>query len=571
LTRARYARWDGSQEPDDLSGDRVLSALSDELFEHGDLDQALRRLMQRGFQDPAGRHIAGLRELLERARRRRRELAKQAFSRLQESLAAVSPEDLARMREMLSELNSLVARHRAGADVEEDFESFMARYADMVPGNPSSLDELLESMARQLAAGKALLEQMTPEQRAKLAEVMEALLEGDPALAGELSDLAGHLGALSALQGELDGMALGLSPAGSVLSELADLAQLEALLAGAPSPGALAEVDIGRARELLGDEDARSLEALSRLARQLRGSGYAEHQQGRLRLTPKGVRRLGEQALADLYTKLAPYRHGQHPLPRPGSGHERSGDTKTYEWGDPFNLNIERTLRNALARRGPGAPVELSPADFEVERTEALSRSATVIMLDLSLSMPMRGNFLAAKKMAMALHALISGRFPSDYLGVVGFGRYAREISFRDLPEVSWDYDWGTNIQHGLLLARRLLAHRQGTKQVIMVTDGEPTAHWPPGAPEPAFAYPPTQETVDATLAEVARCTREQIRINTFALDATGHLRRFVEQLARLNKGKAFFTTPETLGDYVLADFLEGKQELRRRAGRRPA
>ena len=246
-----------------------------------------------------------------------------------------------------------------------------------------------------------------------------------------------------------------------------------------------------------------------------------------------------------------------------------AGETKPYEWGDPFNLSIERTLRNAVARRGPGLPVELAPEDFDVERTEALSRSATVIMLDLSLSMPMRGNFLAAKKVAMALHALISSKFPSDYLGVVGFSRYAREISFRALPEVSWDYDWGTNIQHGLLVARSLLSHQSGTRQVIMVTDGEPTAHWPPGAAEPVFAYPPARETVEATLAEVARCGREGIRVNTFALDATGHLRRFVEQLARLNKGKAFFASSETLGEYVLLDFLEPRRGARRLGSQR--
>jgi uncharacterized protein with von Willebrand factor type A (vWA) domain len=363
-------------------------------------------------------------------------------------------------------------------------------------------------------------------------------------------------------------MPFSLEPAGALISQLSDLSNLEQLLAGAPSPGALAEVDINRARELLGAEDARSLEALGQLARRLRDSGFVEQKGGRLRLTPRGLRRLGDQALSDLFTKLARYRSGQHPIGQPGTGHERAGETKPYEWGDAFNLSIERTVRNALARSGPGTPVALTPADFEVERTEALSRSATVIMLDLSLSMPMRGNFVAAKKMTMALHALISGRFPSDYLGIVGFARAAREIPFRELPDVSWDYDWGTNIQHGLVVAQKLLAHQRGTKQVIMVTDGEPTAHWPPGALEPVFGYPPTQETVDATLVEVARCTRNGIRINTFALDATGHLRRFIEQMTRLNRGKAFYTTPSTLGDYVLLDFLETKRASRRRRRR---
>ncbi|MHB1498947.1 MAG: VWA domain-containing protein [Acidimicrobiales bacterium] len=569
MARATYSRWDGTQQVGDLTGDDVLSRLSEELLEHGNVDQALRRLMQRGFADSSGRDVKGLREMLERVRKRRAELGKQAFSSLQQALSNVRPEELARTRQMLEALNSLAERREAGEDVQADFEAFMERYGDLVPGHPETLDELLQSLANQMAAARALMESLSPEQRAKLDELSEALFESDEGLLTEIGRLAAHLGTATAMS-DFPDLAMGLGPASSAVSDLSDLGQLEQLLAGAPSPGALAEVDIQRARELLGDEDARSLDALARLARQLRESGFAEQKEGRMRLTPKGLRRLGDQALADMYTRLAPYRYGQHPLAQPGNGHQRAGETKAYEWGDAFNLSIEQTLRNALARRGPGTPVELSPADFEVERTEALTRSATVIMLDLSLSMPMRGNFVAAKKMAVALHALISARFPSDYLGIVGFARYARGISFRDLPEVSWDYDWGTNIQHGLLLARKLLARQRGTKQIVMVTDGEPTAHWPAGAPGPVFAYPPTQETVDATLIEVARCTRDQVRINTFALDATGHLRNFVDQLTRLNKGKAFFTTPSTLGDYVLSDFLEGKRTPRRR-GRRPA
>jgi uncharacterized protein with von Willebrand factor type A (vWA) domain len=569
MARATYSRWDGTQQVGDLTGDDVLSRLSEELLEHGNVDQALRRLMQRGFADSSGRDVKGLREMLERVRKRRAELGKQAFSSLQQALSNVRPEELARTRQMLEALNSLAERREAGEDVQADFEALMERYGDLVPGHPETLDELLQSLANQMAAARALMESLSPEQRAKLDELSEALFESDEGLLTEIGRLAAHLGTATAMS-DFPDLAMGLGPASSAVSDLSDLGQLEQLLAGAPSPGALAEVDIQRARELLGDEDARSLDALARLARQLRESGFAEQKEGRMRLTPKGLRRLGDQALADMYTRLAPYRYGQHPLAQPGNGHQRAGETKAYEWGDAFNLSIEQTLRNALARRGPGTPVELSPADFEVERTEALTRSATVIMLDLSLSMPMRGNFVAAKKMAVALHALISARFPSDYLGIVGFARYARGISFRDLPEVSWDYDWGTNIQHGLLLARKLLARQRGTKQIVMVTDGEPTAHWPAGAPGPVFAYPPTQETVDATLIEVARCTRDQVRINTFALDATGHLRNFVDQLTRLNKGKAFFTTPSTLGDYVLSDFLEGKRTPRRR-GRRPA
>ncbi len=248
-----------------------------------------------------------------------------------------------------------------------------------------------------------------------------------------------------------------------------------------------------------------------------------------------------------------------------GFGQERAYDTKPYEFGDPFNLNIERTMRNALARGG-GIPVRLAPEDFEIDRTEALTRSCTVLMLDLSLSMPMRGNFLAAKKVAMALHSLISVQYPRDFLGIVAFSELAREMSARELPEVSWDFVYGTNMHHGLMLSRRLLARQRGTRQIIMVTDGEPTAHVCEDG-EVFFHYPPVQETVDATLEEVVRCTREGIRVNTFMLDSTPYLRSFVEKMARLNRGRAFFTTPDTLGDYVLMDFVEQKRARRAARG----
>jgi uncharacterized protein with von Willebrand factor type A (vWA) domain len=300
----------------------------------------------------------------------------------------------------------------------------------------------------------------------------------------------------------------------------------------------------------------------------LEDAGLIENREGRYELTPKGMRKIGANALNDLFTKLAKDRMGGHQVERLGIGHERTYETKTYEYGDPFNLNIHQTVRNAVRRNGGGTPVRLSPDDFEVDQTENLSRSSTVLMLDLSLSMPMRDNFLAAKKVAMALHSLISMQFPRDFLGIVGFSEIARELKPEQLPEVSWDFVYGTNMQHGFLLSRRMLARQTGMKQIIMITDGEPTAHLEPGTGQPFFHYPPVQATVDATLAEVVRCTREGIRINTFMLDANSYLKHFVEQLTKLNGGRAFFTTPETLGDYVLVDFIEHKRSMASRRGR---
>src|SRR3954453_5359591 len=357
---------------------------------------------------------------------------------------------------------------------------------------------------------------------------------------------------------------LGFAEAASLMQDLGDMDQLENLLRGATSPGALAEVDTDRARELLGDDAAQSLERMSQLAKMLEDAGLIENKEGRYELTPRGIRKIGSNALSDLFKKLSRDRMGSHVLEKSGAGHERAYDTKSYEFGDPFNLHIERTVRNAVTRTGKGTPVHLSPDDFEIERTEHLTKSLTVLMLDLSLSMPMRDNFLPAKKVAMALHSLISSQFPRDYLGIVGFSETARVLTAAQLPEVSWDFVYGTNMHHGFMLARQLLARETGNKQILMITDGEPTAHITPGG-DIYFNYPPVRETVEATLREVVRCTREGIRINTFVLDATSALTAFIEKMTQINRGRAFYTTNEALGDYVLVDFLEPRRRLPRR------
>ncbi len=501
-------------------------------------------------------------ELLEELRR---QLMQQAVDQMAGAMQDLSPEDLARMKDMLAELNQMLEQRRAGE--VPDFEGFMERYGDFFPENPQTLDELLEVMARRMAAMQQMLNSMTPEQRAQLQELSEQLL-GDMDLQWQMDQLGDHLRELFPQMGweqsrNFTGQdPLDMGEAMDIFDELADLDQLEQMLRGASSPGALAEVDIDRVRDLLGDESAESLERLSELARMLEEAGLVDNHEGQLSLTPRAIRRLGQNALGDLYRRLLRDRAGRHDLERSGVGHEREYTTKTYEFGDPFNLHIECTLRNAVTRGGVGTPVKLTPDDFEVERTESTVQAATVLMLDLSLSMPMRDNFLPAKKVSMALHSLISTQFPRDYLGVVTFSEVAREIKPERIPEVSWDYVYGTNMQHGLVLARQMLARQTGTRQIIMVTDGEPTAHITDQG-YPQFNYPPSQETVDRTLTEVRRCTRDGIRINVFMLDATPYLTRFIETVTKMNGGRAFFTTNQNLGDYVLVDFVDQRRTLR--------
>jgi uncharacterized protein with von Willebrand factor type A (vWA) domain len=673
VRRASYSKWDGTQTGFEFDADDLLAELTDDLLYHGDLNAALRRLMQQGFRDRNDEQVSGLRDLLEKLKRRRRdqleqydlggayddiaqrlrdvvdteregieqyqeaarqsgderrqeiadqvaqdrrlqldllppdlagtvrelqnyewtseearrqfeqlmdqlrqEITQSYFNQMAGALSNPDPAALQRTKDMFDALNRMLEQRQAGEEIDPSFEQFMERFGDFFPDNPETLDELLESMAQQMAAMQAMLNSMTPEQRAQLEGLAQQLLE-DMDLQWQVSRLQSNLqqafpGAGWERRYNFGGQdPLGFAEAAGLLNQLGDLDALEQVLRNATSnPGALAEVDTDRARQLLGDDAARSLEQLSALARQLEEAGLIEQREGRLELTPRGLRRIGDNALADLFSRMAKDKAGRHMADRSGTGHERTYETKPYEFGDPFNLSIERTVRNAIARTGGGTPVHLVPDDFEIERTESLTRSSTVLMLDLSLSMPMRDNFLAAKKVAMALHALISSQFPRDFLGIVGFSEVARELKPEQLPEVSWDFVYGTNMQHGFVLSRRMLARQTGTKQIIMITDGEPTAHIQANG-EPFFSYPPVQETVDATLAEVMRCTRDGIRINTFMLDATSYLKSFVEKLTQLNRGRAFFTTPDTLGSFVLVDFIEQKRAMRSSRDRRPA
>jgi uncharacterized protein with von Willebrand factor type A (vWA) domain len=525
-----------------------------------DLAGRVRALQEYDFMDDAARER--FEELMEELKQ---QLLESYFNQMSEGMQGMSPERMQRMKDMLAELNQMLEQRERGE--EPDFQGFMERYGDFFPGNPQNLDELLEQMARSMAQMQQLLNSMTPEQRAQLHDLAQSLLEDldlrwqVDALARNLQNAFPNLPWNQSLPFRGDDP-LQFGQMAGLLDQLGDLDELENLLRSATQPGELAEVDLDKARELLGDAAARSLERLAQLARMLEQAGLIEQREGRMELTPRGIRAIGNRALGDLFRKLMMDRTGRHELERTGGGIEPSYEHKPYEFGDPFHLNVEQTVRNALRRTGPGTPVRLVPDDFEVERTESVTRSATVLLLDVSLSMPMRDNFLAAKKVTMALHALITSQFPRDYFGLVAFGRVAREVKPELLPELSWDFEWGTNMQHALLLARKQLSRQSGTKQVIMVTDGEPTAHIEGG--EAYFQYPPSPVTVEETLKEVMRCTREAIRINTFMLDESYYLREFVERMTRLNRGRAFFTTPDTLGDYVLVDFLEQRRQHRR-------
>lgn len=706
--RHSYSRWDGSQQIEGLDADEIMRALSDDYLRDGDLQKALQRMQQSGFQNRDGQHQMGLRDIMDRLRQQQqqrlqrynlsgvmddireklesvkqheregiqrrldetsqqgqtgntsqqgqpgdsgqqnqpgdpsqqgrsgqpgesgglppgldpqalrraleqiaqrkrdfldglprdpggqiRELSnydfmdagareefqellqmlqqqimQQYFQGMQQAISQMTPEDLARMREMIRDLNQMLRDREQGR--EPDFDSFMQKYGDYFGDNVNTLDDLIEDLQQRMAAMDAIMDSLPEDQRRQLQEMMEQIV-GDDRLRVDLAELSQHIAQQGPneyrtrfrFQGD---ESVSLTEAMSLMGELQGLDELESQMNTARRRNDLDQVDSEATRRLLGEEDAAALDALKQLMKELEDAGYITRDGNRWQLTSVGIRKIGQKALQDMFEHLDRDAFGNHKTDERGVGGERLDETKPYVFGDPFLMDLHGTLMNAIERQGPGAPVKLTPDDFDVYRTELITASSTVLMIDMSMSMFYSGSYQAAKKVAVALEALIRGQFPHDNLYVVGFNSIAREFKRDELVSISeMDHSQGTNMVHGLMLARQLLNQHKGVnRQVIMVTDGGPTMLWDKESQKWLFTYPYTQIAQDQTLLEVNRCTKDNIRINTFMLVHDPSLIDFVQEMSAINKGRAFITSPDDLGQYLLVDYLASKQVFRR-------
>ena len=483
---------------------------------------------------------------------------------MKNALGNLTPEDLRRMREMIQDLNRMLRERAEGG--EPDFAQFKAKWGSQFPG-AESLDDVLEQIAQRMAQMQSLMQSLSPEQRAQLDEMMRGLFLQDERLEAAMRQLGMHLSDM------IDEMTqryrfrgdeqVGLEDALRLMEEMQQLDALERELRGTRALEDLDRVDPAQVEKLAGEEARRDLERLQEIAKRLKDAGYLEGEDDDLKLTARAIRKIADKALRDIFARLKRDRFGGHQIDHRGAGGDQTDESKRYEFGDPFLLDLKETVMRALGRRGPGTPVRLVPDDFAVIRTEQRTQAATVVMLDMSRSMLNNGYFLPAKKVALALSALIRSQFPRDALYIVGFSLYAREFTTQQLPTLSWsEWNMGTNMHAGFMLSRRLLArHAGGNRQILMVTDGEPTAHLEGEVAD--FSYPPTPRTVQETLREVQRCTRERIIINTFMLERSPWLTSFVEQMARINRGRAFFATPDRLGEYLVVDYVSARRRAR--------
>src|SRR5713226_1086060 len=691
--RYGYSRWDGTQRIEGFDADDILNALSDDYLEDGNLQQALRRLMQEGVRSQDGRRTMGLREMMQRMRnmrqeqlnrynmasgvmddlrekleeikqleregiqrrldessssqqpsqpadqqqssgqqpdtgqagesagdddltpgqkrkvlgmvanRKREDLGKppqdipgqikglseydfmddqarekfnelmeslkqqmmqQFFQGMQQSLQNMTPEDIAKMREMIRDLNKMLRERQEGR--EPDFDAFMQKHGEYFPG-VNSLDDLLEQMQQQMQAMQGIMDNLSPEQRQELQSLMEQLM-GDDRIRVDMMELAQNLEALMPMEQPRTrypfrgSESLPLNEAVRMMGRLQQMEGLEDQFKEARRLDNLEAIDSDKVKELLGNDEYQSVEQLKELMKMLEEAGYIQKKGSRWELTARGIRKIGQKALQDIFNKLKRDGFGRHISPFRGVGGERTDESKAYQFGDPFLLDLEKTLMNAVHRRGIGTPVGLEKEDFEVYRTEFTTQSSTVLMIDLSMSMVYNGCQPAAKKVAVALESLIRSQFPRDNLYVVGFSFVAREYKPEELVEMGrYDNSTGTNMAHGFMLARQLLARHHGVnKQIIMITDGGPTVWFEDG--EWQFLYPPNPYAEQQTLLEVQRCTREGITINTFMLEDDRWMVAFVNQLSKINNGRTFYADKNNLGEYLLVDYLNSKKKI---------
>lgn len=557
-----------TDDPDALSDDqrdRLGEMLRERLSQLADLPEGpadrFQQLQDYEFTDPRAA------ELMEQLRRDlQQQVSQSLFSNLQQSFGGSGGTSSGELQQLLDDLNRVMEDPNAADNV--DFDALAKRWGHILGRDIKSLDDLMRNLAQRMEAARNMMASLSPSQREELSRLVDQALDQQglrEAMNRLQANLARHMQFMPPQSpGEFVGDEhLTLDMAVDVMEQMAQIDEVERSLRDVRDWDELSGIDPALLERVLGEEDRAWLNQWQNMSAQLESSGLVKKTRGGYQLSPRAIRKIGEKALGDIFRALNKDQAGQHEIQHSGGGGEAVESTRPWEFGAPFLLDLPRTVMNGVRRNGAGSPVSLTPEDFEIYETEYRTRTATVLMIDMSRSMLHNGCWDGAKKAAIALDTLIRGKYPHDMLEIVGFSSMAQRLQVTDLPLLEWnEYNYGTNLQHGLELARTLLRReRTGNRQVIVITDGEPTAHMVNG--EVQFHYPPTAETFEATLREVVRCTKENITINTFMLERTPYMARFIDDLMRINRGRVIAASPDRLGSYVLTDYLSHRREQR--------
>ena len=599
----RYTHWDGTQQVLFPTTEDLLKHLSDNLLEEEGVRRALRDLMRRGLTSEDGqRSVKGMRDFLRQADEKRREL----LNKYSPDSFKLSPEET---QQLSDKLNSLAEKLEAYHDKMRNFmERLSGRYADSMDemnrkmqeayqryqelqkrlknqiadrssqqsSNPGGQD--YQGMMNMLDRMNKLLEDENflknlPNMLDAAVDDLDNMLENLDSLTQEqlqqLSDMMNQMQQLEQLMNQYPfqgSQRMGMGEAGQILGQLRGLEKF--LRWGQRGMGDPSELDLDEIRNMLGEDAYEQLKYLKGVEQMLEEEGYIIRTGHGMRLTPKGMRKIGDKALREIFHMLNKNRWGDHSTSARGSQGEQLEQTKPYEFGDPLNVNISETLMNALESGNRGVPVRLRPEDFSVHRNEFSTDSETVLCIDVSYSMLMNDALHAGKKVALALHRLIETKFPQDKLHLVAFRSNAKIIRAEDLPSIvslTYFMEHGTDIKEALRFARQLLgSNRSANRQIILITDGEPTAATLDQGGRLHSGWGSAMlhgRIVRETLKEVRRCTQSGIKINTFMLGADFYRQGFVDQLSRLNAGRVFYTSPDQMGNYIVVDYLANKRK----------
>jgi len=530
--------------------------------------RAVRELSEYDWRSPEARQtFEDLKDML------RRDVLDQQFRGMKQALQdPAGSESRERLKNMMADLNQMLEKHARGEDTTQDFADFMDKHGEFFPENPESIEQLLDQLARQAAAMQRMLESMTPEQREELAELMADALQ-DMDLAAEMGRLTDNLRAMrpdlpwSGRQRLRGDEPLGLGDATEALADLADLDSLAEALEQDYAGASLEDVDEEAVARALGRQAVDDLKRLQEIERELERQGYLTRKGGEIELTAKAIRRIGQTALRRVFASLESGGRGDHDVHDAGAAGELTGTTREWRFGDEQPLDVVKTVSNAVRRRmvDSEGPL-LRPEDFEIRETERRTRAAVVLLVDQSFSMVMNDTWRTAKTTAMALHALATTQFPLDAVEIIAFANLARRIAPHELPDLDANEVQGTNLQHALMLAGRFLdKHPDAEPVVLVVTDGEPTAHLDRDG-EWWFQWPPGPETIELTLAEVDKMTRRGVPLSFFRLGDEPRLARFLDDVARRNGGRVLAPEGDRLGDYVVSDYLKRRSARRRSA-----
>ncbi|MEE9252279.1 MAG: VWA domain-containing protein [Thermodesulfobacteriota bacterium] len=531
-TRYRYLLWDGAQQEFSLEASELFREFSDFLMEGWTPEEALDWIIKQGvnFQDL---RIMGLDEL------------RSEISKLRDSLYKTYDFNSAldEIREELEEIKDMEL-DTVSLQLPTSSDDYQKR-EDILNNLPEQLSSAIEALS-----GYDFMNEEAADRLRELLDKIEDIKKLEKFLARFNNRISGN-------------EKISFDEALEIIQDLESLDEFEQNLIS----GNFEEISLETLKKLLEEDAYNSFLLLRDFKSELESSGYIRTQNNSTDLTPKGIRKIGEIALRDVFSSLIRHRFGSHETAQRGVGSLKMEKTKAYEFGDPFNLNVVNTLRNSLLRGTKGKQINLSPDDFEVYDSEFHTQSTTALLLDLSWSMSFQGRFPAAKRVALALDHLIRSRHPKDNFYIIGFSTRAKTLTAKQLALTSWDSnDPFTNIQEALHLATRLVSkHKSPNKQIILITDGQPTAYYVDGYLQvelPMFFGGLSPRATFETLREVKRCTRQGIRINTFMLDDSPPLRRFVDEMTRINKGRAFFTSPSQLGKYLLVDYFSRRKKI---------